>query len=374
MNQAATAGSEMADEAGAVQDMLRQSVTTALGRFYGFDQRSAAHAAPPGESGRAWEAYAELGLFGLGLPEEHGGFGTDLADMAIVAELLGGAMVLEPFRPTMVAARLIASAGSHAQRQAWLPKIVRGEVRAAIAFGRAGPIDAPSGITARPDRTGWRLDGRASLIAGGDTADILILPAKAGDDAGLFLVEAGLAARRGYRCFDWTGAADLDLADIALPAEARLEGGSDALAAAFDEDAALACADTLGAIRAANRLVRDYTHDRHQFGRALDSFQVLQHRMVDMAIEEEMASSLAKAAIAACSAGARGERERAVSAAKVRIGDAARFVGEQVVQLHGGMGLVQEYPAAHLFARLGQFELRHGDRTYHLQRYAAHMF
>ena len=367
MNQPAILDSEPAGTAGETHDMVRQSVTTALGRLYSFDQRATARKSPTGESAEAWGAFADLGLFGLGLAEELGGFGSGLTDLAMVAELFGGALVLEPYRPNMVAARLIARAGSDEQRDHWLPRIVGGDIRAAVAFGHA---DSPSStIVASPDGSGWRLNGRVTIVAGGDTADLFVVPADVGDDVGLFLVAAQSVTRRSYRCFDWTGAADLDLADVRIDVDARLEGGTAALAAALDEDAALGCADALGAIRAANRLVREHTGNRRQFGRTLDSFQVLQHRMVDMAIEEELAASLTRAAIAACES-APTERACAVSIAKVRVGDAARFVGEQCVQMHGGMGLVQEYPASHLFARLGQFELRHGDRDHHLRRYA----
>ena len=160
------------------------------------------------------------------------------------------------------------------------------------------------------------------------------------------------------------------LDDVIIPTSARLTGGEAALAAALDEAAALACADAVGAIRAANALTRAHTSTRRQFGRSLDAFQVLQHRLVDMTIAQELAAPITAAAIAACAAATPAKRARAVSAAKVKVGEAARYVGEQCVQLHGGMGLVQEYPAAHLFARLSLFELSHGDRDYHLERYA----
>lgn len=363
-----------ADETSEIRDLLRQSLETLLQRNYSFEQRSEARRSPARESVEAWDAYAELGLMALTLPEEHGGIPAGLGEIAMVAELLGGAMTLEPYRPTMVAARLIAAAGTPEQQATWLPQIATGAVRAALAHeeGNAAP-DAAIAAAARHNRGGWRLSGSKTVIAGADNADLLIISALTDDGIGLFLTTPDRIGRRAYRCFDWTGAADLDLDGVELPAEARLERGSEVLAQALDEATALACADAVGAIRATNRLVREHTGTRRQFGRTLDNFQVLQHRMVDMAIAEELAIPITDAAIAACAGAAPEMRARAVSAAKVKVGDCARYVGQQGVQIHGGMGLTQEYPASHLFARLGLFERAYGNRDDHLARYAALM-
>ncbi len=245
-------------------------------------------------------------------------------------------------------------------------------MHAALAHGegRAGSGD-PIGTIATREGAGWRITGRKAVVLGGDTADLFIVSALTRRGTALFLVPRAELIRKSYRNFDWTGAADVLLTDLLLPDDARLEGGEAALAHALDEATALACADALGAIRAANALARRHTGTRSQFGRSLDSFQVLQHRLVDMAIAEELAGPITAAAVAACECGDPGARSRAVSAAKVKVGEAARFVGEQCVQLHGGMGLVQDYPASHLFARLGLFELLHGDEDHHITRYAA---
>jgi len=189
---------------------------------------------------------------------------------------------------------------------------------------------------------------------------------------GLFLVPAEAVGRRAYGCFDWTGAADLVLADVAVPAEAQLAVGEAALAQALDESTALACADAVGAIRAANALTRDYARTRRQFGVPIASFQVLQHRMVDMAIAEEEAAAIVSAAVSACLLQPDADtRARIVSAARVAVGDAAQFVARQCVQIHGGMGLTEEYPASHYFARLELFERTSGSREDHVRRVAA---
>lgn len=362
-----------ADDGAEVREMLRKSLQTLLDRIYSFEQRAAGRTSPGREVAGAWPAYAELGLFALGIPEEHGGFAAGLTDIGMVAELMGSAMTLEPYRPTMIAARLIAAAGTPAQQSAWLPGIAAGTVRAALAHEDDGGRFGRPATIATPEGAGWRLRGVKTVVAGGDTADLFIVSACIDDETALFLLPAADVARRGYRCFDWTGAADIDVGDVVVPAEARMVGGNEALAGALDEATALACADAVGAIRAANRLVREHTATRRQFGRSLDSFQVLQHRMVDMAIAEELAAPITGAAIAACEASAPDDRSRAVSAAKVKVGESARLVGKECVQLHGGMGLTQEYPASHLFARLGLFERCHGDRDIHLERYATLM-
>ncbi|MEO5773714.1 MAG: acyl-CoA dehydrogenase family protein [Sphingomicrobium sp.] len=372
MNTVASVDQSTAEDALEVRGLLRQSLETVLGRLYSFEQRREAHKSAAGESEDAWKAYAELGLTALSLPEEHGGFAASLVDIAMVAELLGGAMALEPYRQSIIAARLLAAAGTPDQQAQWLPGLAAGSARAAIAHDEgSGRLSDPVQARAVRDGAGWRLSGRKAVVAGGDTADLFIVTAMAEGELALFLLSAEQIPRRGYRCFDWTGAADLNLDEVVVAEEARLPASADILAKALDEATALACADAVGAIRAANRLVREHTSTRRQFGRTLDSFQVLQHRMVDMAIAEELAIAIANAAIAACEAAVPTARARAVSAAKVRVGESAREVGQQCVQLHGGMGLVEEYPASHLFARLGLFERSHGDIDEHLERFAS---
>lgn len=353
-----------------IRDLLRDSLSTLLARNYSFDQRREAHGSIMQESQTAWLAYAELGLFALSLPEEFGGIPGTLADIALIAEMMGGAMTLEPYAAMMIGARLISAAGTPAQKRDLLPALAAGEARLVLAHHESAHGSA---LGTRAKRSGdqWQLTGRKTMIAGGDTADQFIISAQTDDGVALFLVPAHTVKRDAYRCFDWTGAADISFNDLLLPEEARLTGGGDALAHAQDEEMALACADAVGAIGAANRLTLDHTKTRRQFGKTLDSFQLLQHRLVDMIMAEELAGPITQAAIRACDVGTPEERGRAVSAAKVKVGESARFVGEQCVQLHGGMGLVQEYPAAHLFARLGLFELSGGSRDFHLERYAA---
>lgn len=360
-----------ADEGFETRQLLRQSLETALTRHYSFEQRREAYRSAVRHSAGAWAVYAELGLLSVSLPEEHGGLPGDLADVAMAAETMGGALTLEPYCATMVAARLLAAAGTAEQQAAWLPALAGGTSKAAFAHSEEGVgLFGPIGAEAIRDGSGWRLNGRKAVVPGGDVADMFIVSARVEGEVGLFLLSPDMVARR-YGCFDWTGAADLELADIVVPGQARLAGGEVALLRALDEATTLACADAVGAIRAANVLTRDYARNRRQFGVPIANFQVLQHRMVDMAIAEEAAAAITAKAISMCVQADAGTRARSVSAAKVTVGDSARLVGQQCVQLHGGMGLTEEYPASHYFARLGLFERMFGDREEHVQRVVA---
>jgi alkylation response protein AidB-like acyl-CoA dehydrogenase len=361
-----------ATDAADIKALLRQSLETVLSRHYSFEKRREAHNSATRYSAAAWDAYAELGLLAMGLPEEHGGLSGDLSTVAMAAELMGGALTLEPYRATMVAARLLAASGTPDQQAKWLPAFAAGTSKAALAHAEgAGRMSDPIQANAVRVDSNWRINGKKTVVLGGDAADLFIVSARVADEMALFLVPAEQVEQRGYGCFDWQGAADISLKDVLVPVEARLAGGQDALERAMDEAIVLACADALGAMRAANILTRDYARNRKQFGVAISSFQVLQHRMVDMAIAEELAAAINTAAIDACAGSDASARARAVSAAKVKVGDSARYVAQQCVHIHGGMGLTEEYPASHYFARLGLFERMFGDRDDHLQRFAA---
>jgi alkylation response protein AidB-like acyl-CoA dehydrogenase len=359
-----------AKDAADIKALLRQSLETALSRHYSFEQRRDAHRSAARCSIAAWDAFAELGLLAMGLPEEHGGLPGDLGAVAMAAELMGGALTLEPYRATMIAARLLAAAGTPEQQAQWLPALAAGTAKAALAH-LEGRLSDQIGAVATRELTNWRINGKKAVILGGDAANVFIVSARVADEVALFLIPADQFERSGYACFDWQGAADISLNDVLVPAEARMAGGQAALDCALDESIVLACADALGAMRAANALTRDYARNRKQFGVAISSFQVLQHRMVDMAIAEELAAAINAAALDACAGSDATSRARAVSAAKVKIGDSARYVAQQCVHIHGGMGLTEEYPASHYFARLGLFERLLGDRDDHLQRFAA---
>jgi alkylation response protein AidB-like acyl-CoA dehydrogenase len=203
------------------------------------------------------------------------------------------------------------------------------------------------------------------------------LPDAAGISLLLLPADAEGVQRRSYRTFEGTGVADVVLDGVTVGGDALLGapgGGRALLQRALDEAALLDCMDAVGAMRAVDELTLGYVKSRAQFGGPIGNFQVIQHRLVDMMIAQEMASAMARSALAAASQGVSAdELARQASAAKVRVGESARFIAQQTVQLHGGMGLTEEYPAAHYFARLGMFERRWGDSDHHLRRFAEQM-
>jgi len=365
------------------QAMLRDSLDKALARHYGFEQRQALRRARTGFSHAAWRAYADLGLFALSVPEERGGLGGSFADLGVVAEALGGALALEPVLPGIVfGSRLIADAGSPAQRSALLPALLAGECKAALAHDEPTTRYRLDRVESRAIRSGdgYRLNGGKCVSIGGGDADLLVVSAHLDGhaDLSLFLVPAGArgVTRKAYLSFEGGGVADVVLDDVQLDKDALLgpaHGGTALLGAAMAEAVALDCMDAIGAMRAAFALTHEHVRTRRQFGATIGSFQVVQHRLVDMATALEMAAAIAGEALRLATHIDPATRDRAVSAAKVRVAESARFIGQQTVQLHGGMGLAEEYPAAHHFARLGMFMQRWGDSDHHLRRFAALM-
>lgn len=366
------------DSAHDMRAQLRESLSRLMERHYAFESRQQFRRASPGYSTEAWAAYAELGLLGLAVSEGADGLGGGLVDLAVAMTAMGGALALEPLLPSVVfGARLIDHLGTAEQKTAWLPGLMSGDLIASLAHGESdGRYGlAVHGTRARREGDGWILTGSKRAVEGGDAAGLLVTSALIeGGGAGLFLVasDAPGVSVRGRRAFDGVGVADVDFKDVKLGADGLLGGATDAAAAlawALDEATALQCADAVGAMRAANALTLDYVCTRKQFGSAIGNFQALQHRLVDMKIAETLASALTQQALVALDE-RRPDAARLVSAAKVRANGSARLVAQEVVQMHGGMGLTEEYPAAHYFARLGLFERRWGDADHHLARFA----
>lgn len=366
---------ELSDE----QQQLSDSVRKYLAGNYSFEQRKAVIGSASGHSKAAWSALAEMGLTAIALPEADGGFGGGAMDLMAAMEACGEALVVEPLLENIaLGGRLLARLGSAAQRAAWLPGLVDGSAQLAFAYlepGRRYAL-APETTTARANGQGWVLDGRKSVVTGAATATRLIVSARTDAGASLFLVDpkaAGVTLNPS-RTVDGLRVADVSLANVALGADALLGKAGDALAhidEAVDFATALQCSDAIGAMRFANEATLEYTKTRKQFGTAIASFQVLQHRMVEMLICFEQARSLAiLAASKVDQAGDANERRRAVSAAKIKIADAARQISQEAVQLHGGMGMTEELKISHTFRRLTMIGQRFGDADHHLERYA----
>ncbi|MEM5387490.1 acyl-CoA dehydrogenase [Paraburkholderia phymatum] len=362
------------------QQQFADALRRYLDKHYGFEARQAIVRSEAGVSDEHWSAFTELGLTALPVPEANGGFDGGTVDMLVVMQKLGRALVVEPYWSTAVGIEALKLSGTgEGDDAAVLERAALGEIKLAVAFHEPGARYDLFAIetTATRQGDGYVLSGTKSVVLHGAQADHWIVPARLDGDVALFVVARDAASTRttaqvtDYRTIDGQRAATL--AFNATPAR-KLNGrhaGAAALEHIADYGIVLLCSEAIGALDALNHATVEYTKTRQQFGVPIARFQALQHRMVEMLIHTEQARSATYLAAVRYSSNDVDERRRAVSAAKVRVGQAARFVGQQAVQLHGGMGVTNEVAAAHLFKRLAIIETTLGDVDHHLARFAA---
>jgi alkylation response protein AidB-like acyl-CoA dehydrogenase len=363
------------------QLQLADALKRWIARDYGFEARRAIVASSAGVSEQAWAQLAELGLTALPVPEAQGGFAGDAVDMFVVMQELGRGLVVEPYFATVLGAEFLRLGGAHA---ALLEQVATGELKLACALGeRQSRHDMRDIVTrAEPAGGGWLLNGEKKVVLHGAQAGMLVVSARSAgsqrdeDGIALFAVRADAPGVHitGYRMLDGQRAADVRFDGVQLGTDALIGqagAGWPILEAALDYGAGLLCAEAVGAMDALFAATLDYLKTRQQFGVPIGKFQALQHRMADMYIHLEQARSMAMLAAVRLRSGNAAERRQAVSAAKYRVNQAARFVGQQAVQLHGGMGVTDELPAAHYFKRLSTIELTLGDADHHLARFMA---
>lgn len=366
------------------QNLLRASLGQFLQQRYGFAERTAASRGKPGYRADIWSALAdELGVLGMTISEAHGGLGGGALEQMILMEQAGRALLLEPVSETLFqAAWLLEQAGGTLAGQL-LEQVAGGAVKLAVALGEPAMRYDLADISASAVRegTGWRLDGVKAMVMAAPWADRLIVAARTAGQAGdadglsLFVVDPSApgVTLHPYPTIDGRRAADIEFARVPLPAEAQVgpEGGALVLLEAMrDRAIAAQAAEAAGLL---DKLLADtveYTRQRQQFGQPISSFQVLQHRMVDMYMQVEMVRSAAVLAALKLD-GNPAERAKAASAAKVTVANACRFVGQNAVQLHGGMGMTDELPIGHYFKRATLIEAEHGSADWHLARHAA---
>jgi alkylation response protein AidB-like acyl-CoA dehydrogenase len=360
------------------QQMLRDAASRYVREQYGFEARrrlqAAGHASTP-----HWAQYAEMGWLGLGIPEDFGGLGCSFVETALVAEELGRALALEPYIGCAVlAARLVETADAPAfaaqRRGELLEAMAAGALQIALAHSEpAGryELDAASTI-ARAEGEGFVLEGTKLMIPGAQAADLFIVSAQvAGEGLALFLVDKSATTLHGYPLIDGTLAADLELRPVYVAADARLTAPGSGLAKleeALDRAALAQVAEALGCMEAVLETSSEYLKTRQQFGQPIGRFQALQHRMSEMFVEVQETRSILYRGIASLDA-APALRRQAVSAAKVLLASSARFVGGQGIQLHGGIGLTDEYPIGHYYKRLLALATLYGDGEWHLGRF-----
>ncbi len=337
------------------QRMLADTVDRLLEKRYDPNARLALLDSEAGWSRELWQQYAELGLLGLPFEEQYGGAGMGVAELAVVMESFGRALVLEPYLASVVlGGQLVALAGSPEQKAEILPLLAVGETL--LAFACAEPDSRWSltdiSTTAVNESGRWELNGTKIAVLGGDSADRIVVTARTPDgEIGLFLVDAADVRRDAYPMQDGLRGADL-LLDGA-PAQA-LGSPAEALAhvqAVLDIATAVLCAEAVGAMDRMLWLTVDYLKTRVQFGQPIAVFQALQHRAADMYVALEQARSMALLARLALSADEVAERRRSVQAAKIQIDLSSRLIGQEAIQLHGGIGMTMEYPLGHYVRR-----------------------
>jgi pimeloyl-CoA dehydrogenase small subunit len=365
------------------QRQLKDSVDRLLTDTYGdLNQRLGYMKEPKGYSEKLWSTYAELGLLAVPFAEEHGGLGQGLTETMIIAEAFGRALVVEPYISTIVLGGGALRHSGNASLQAELtPAIAEGKMTLALAHQeRQSRFDlADVATTARADgKGGYTLEGEKNVVLGGDSADKLIVTARVSGaradrgGIGLFLVDgkASGVTRRGYPTQDGMRAADVTLSAVRVGPEAVLAGpdkGLEVLERVVDEAIAALSSEAVGAMASLHELTVDYLKTRKQFGVPIGSFQVLQHKAVDMLTALEQARSMAYYGTMMAGEPDAKERRKAMSATKAQIGRSAKLVGETAIQLHGGIGMTMEYKAGHYFKRLTMIDLAFGDADHHLR-------
>jgi alkylation response protein AidB-like acyl-CoA dehydrogenase len=344
------------------QNALRDAVARWVEKDFAFARRHTL-AKRGGKTRDVYRELADLGLTGLVIAPEHGGMGFGAIEAMVVMEELGRGLVNAPYAAgALVAPSLVSDAG-------WLARIADGSALVVLAHQERGAryrFDAPE-ATAVQQGGDWALTGSKQLVPAGDEADAFIVPARMAPHAaapiGLFLVERARCEVRGYPTQDGARAADVLL--MATPAALQGAGGLPALENAIDIGIAAACAEGVGAMDKLVAITVEYMNTRRQFGATLASFQALRHRMADVKMQLELARSMSYYASLKLNEPAP-QRRRALSQAKVQLGQSMRFVGQQCIQLHGGIGVTDEVAASHYFKRLTMLELAFGDTLHHL--------
>jgi alkylation response protein AidB-like acyl-CoA dehydrogenase len=365
------------------QEQLSDTIQRFVAKEYAAERRRAILKSKEGFSREVWAKLAELGLLALQVPEEHGGMGASAVEMILTMNAIGKALLLEPFLPSAIlGTTLVRELGSAEQKGSILPRLAAGELIVVPAHGEAGARYDLERIATKATASaeGFVLDGKKTVVLHAPAADLLLVSARTSgrldDDAGisLFIVprDAPGVSLHAYPTMDGQRAADVTLHEVRVPRSSLLGplGGAFAtLAAVFDLGLAALCAEAVGALQASLDATVEYTRTRKQFGQPIGKFQALQHRMADMFIHVEQARSMSFLAAMRCTDPDAAARRRAVSAAKVLVGQACRYVGQQSIQLHGGMGMTDELLISHHFRRLAAIEMSLGDTGHHLEQF-----
>jgi alkylation response protein AidB-like acyl-CoA dehydrogenase len=367
------------------QQLLADTVKRFIREDYTFERRREILQSADGWSREVWGNLAELGLTALNVPEEHGGLNAGPVDTMLVMNALGEGLLVEPFLQAAVLAPALISRLADSKAAAEIFEgLVSGERIYIVAHQEPQSRGEVQYVGTRAEKSGdgYVLDGYKAVVIHGGAADELLVTARVSGEPGdrdgvsVFRVDpqASGVTIKSYKTIDGLRAADIELKGVKLAADRRLgdEGKAfDAVEAAHDIALSALCAEAVGIMKAINAATLDYTKSRKQFGQPIAKFQVLQHRMADMFLHSEQATSMSYLAAIRCVDPDLAERRRTLSAAKVVVGQAGRFVGQQAIQLHGGMGMTDELMVSHHFKRITAIDLTFGDADAHLQKFAA---
>lgn len=365
------------------QTLLADSVARFVRNEYGFETRRALAAGDAGFDAANWKAFAELGWLAIPFAEADGGLGGDPVATMVLMEQFGRGLVVEPYVPgILLGGALVAAAGDEAQRRRLLGGLIAGDAHLAFAHGEPEGRYTLAHVATRAEAAdgGFALTGRKSVVHNAEAADSLIVSARTegattdSDGLSLFVVPRGAdgLTLRPYRTIDGLRAAEVALDGVAVAPDAVLGapgGAFPVIEETVDRATAAVCAEAVGIMDVLRETTLEYLKTRKQFGRPLGSFQALQHRAVDMLVACEEARSLVLMATLSLDSPP-AERRRAVSAAKAHIGSAGRKVGQEAVQMHGGMGVTDELKVGHYFKRLTMIDTFFGDAAHHLDRFA----
>jgi len=366
------------------QTLLRNMVQSFVQDNYDFDSRMKIVRSEEGMSREIWGQFAELGLLAAPFSEEMGGLDGGPIETMVIMEELGRGLVVEPYLPTIVlCGGILSRHASDAQKEAYLPGIIGGEDVWALAYAepqsRFNPADVLT--SAKADGDGYVLNGTKAVVAAAPWASKLIVSARISGDQrdsdgiGLFIVEksASGVSTQDYPTVDGNRASEVTLENVTVGADALVGGAGNGLALldeALDYGIGAVCAEAIGHMKCLNDATVEYCKTRKQFGVPIGSFQVLQHRMVDMFMEYEQSVSMTYMVNMKLTE-SEAERKKAAAGAKVQIGKSGRFVGQEAVQLHGGMGMTEELNVGHYFKRLTVIDTQFGNVDHHLKRFAA---
>ena len=365
------------------QQLLRSSIARFLQDQYSIDTRRDIIASETGWRRDYWEQFAELGLLAAAFPEADGGFRSSPADTLVIMEEFGKGLVVEPYLPTAIlGSAFLCGGASEAMRADLIPSIIEGETLLAFAYaepqGRYNLADLAT--TAQKDGGSYVINGHKAVVIGAPMADKFIVTTRTAgqqrdrDGITVLLVDSNASgvSRRDYTTIDGSRASEVMFDNVRVDAEAVIgepDSGLPLIEAAVDAGIAAICAEALGAMKTINDMTVEYAKTRQQFGAPIGRFQVLQHRMVDMLIAYEQAVSMTYMVHLKLEE-TPVERAKAAAAAKVQIGKAGRYIGQQAVQIHGGMGMTDELALGFYFKRLTMIDTQFGNVDHHLRRYA----